>query len=65
MIVVYNFIVDWYSDSELNLYMDKNDFKKYFGKEHTFVISNHSFEIDWILLLSLAEKGNCGGVCYF
>lgn len=41
--------------------MDKDDFKKYLGKEHSYIISNHSYEIDWILLLSLAEKAKCGG----
>ncbi|XP_012275220.1 1-acyl-sn-glycerol-3-phosphate acyltransferase gamma [Orussus abietinus] len=57
------FLTEWWSDSEIVLYIDKEDFKKYYGKEHGYIIMNHSYEIDWLMGWLLCDRigvlGNC------
>lgn len=57
------FITDWYSNSTLKVYMDKEDERKYAGKENVLLMMNHMYEIDWLVGWMLPEKlkvlGNC------
>lgn len=46
----------WWTMTKLTLYADPEDYKKYFGKEHSLCIMNHSCEIDWIVGNSLIDQ---------
>lgn len=57
------FIADWWSNSKLYIYCDEDIRKKYLGKEHTLLLMNHTYDIDWLIGWMLCEKvgvlGNC------
>lgn len=57
------FMAEWWSGSDVILYIDKEDFDKYFGNEHGYLMMNHSYEIDWLIGWILCERvrllGNC------
>ncbi|KAG8041743.1 hypothetical protein G9C98_007047 [Cotesia typhae] len=57
------FMAEWWSGSELTIYIDKNDFDKYYGKEHGYLLMNHSYEIDWLIGWMFCDRikmlGNC------
>ena len=48
--------------------MENEDDFKYIGKEHTIVIMNHKYDIDWLMAWILAERLNMLGAspwfCY-
>lgn len=56
-------LAEWWANVKLLLYIDKEDWEKYFGKEHGYCIMNHSYEIDWLMGWMACEKmrvlGNC------
>lgn len=56
------FIGDWWSGSELSIYMNEDDYKKYYGKEHGFVLMNHCYEVDWIIACMLFDRMKVLGV---
>ncbi|XP_011161524.1 1-acyl-sn-glycerol-3-phosphate acyltransferase gamma [Solenopsis invicta] len=57
------FMAEWWAGSDLILYIDKQDFDKYFGNEHGYLLMNHSYETDWLLGWLLCDRvrllGNC------
>ncbi|XP_055315247.1 1-acyl-sn-glycerol-3-phosphate acyltransferase delta-like isoform X2 [Sitodiplosis mosellana] len=57
------FIADWWSNSKLYIYCDEEVRKKYLGKEHTLLLMNHTYDVDWLIGWMLCEKvgvlGNC------
>ncbi|CAG5099677.1 Similar to AGPAT3: 1-acyl-sn-glycerol-3-phosphate acyltransferase gamma (Homo sapiens) [Cotesia congregata] len=57
------FMAEWWSGTELTIYIDKNDFDKYYGKEHGYLLMNHSYEIDWLIGWMFCDRikmlGNC------
>lgn len=57
------FIADWWSNSKLYVYVDPEIRKKYLGKEHTLLMMNHTYDVDWLIGWMLTEKvgvlGNC------
>lgn len=57
------FLAEWWGDTDLLLYIDKDDFEKYYGKEHGYLIMNHRYETDWLVGWVLCERikllGNC------
>lgn len=55
-------MADWWSGSKLKLYIDKDDFKKYYGKEHGYCVMNHTYEIDWLIGWMLADRVRLLGV---
>lgn len=57
------FMADWWSGVNLKLYIDKEDLKKYYGKEHGYCIMNHTYEIDWLIGWMLADRVHLLGVC--
>ncbi|KAK9879772.1 hypothetical protein WA026_006837 [Henosepilachna vigintioctopunctata] len=61
------FLGEWWSGSKLFLYVDKEDLKKYYGKEHGYLIMNHANEADWLLGWILLERvkvlGNAKAYC--
>ncbi|KAG5897509.1 hypothetical protein JTB14_030007 [Gonioctena quinquepunctata] len=57
------FLGDWWSETRIIFYIDKDEFDKYYGKEHAYCIMNHSYEVDWLIGWMIAERirllGNC------
>ncbi|KAF5306635.1 hypothetical protein FQA39_LY08824 [Lamprigera yunnana] len=57
------FMGDWWSCSEILLYIDKEDYHKYWGKEHAYCVMNHTYEIDWLIGWMFCDRihllGNC------
>ncbi|XP_057318974.1 1-acyl-sn-glycerol-3-phosphate acyltransferase gamma-like [Microplitis mediator] len=57
------FMAEWWSGTDLIIYIDKNDFDKYYGKEHGYLLMNHSYEIDWLMGWMFCDRikmlGNC------
>lgn len=43
------FLVEWWSQSKCQLFVDPDDAKKHFGKEHAILLLNHTYEIDWVM----------------
>lgn len=55
-------VAEWWANVDLQLYIDKDDWNKYFGKEHGYCIMNHSYEIDWLMGWMACEKMGVLGV---
>ncbi|XP_033321426.2 1-acyl-sn-glycerol-3-phosphate acyltransferase gamma [Megalopta genalis] len=57
------FMTDWWSGTRIMMYIDKVEFEKYYGKEHGYLLMNHTYEIDWLIGWSFCERlgtlGNC------
>ncbi|KAK7107388.1 1-acyl-sn-glycerol-3-phosphate acyltransferase delta-like [Littorina saxatilis] len=49
------FLAQWWSGTEVLIYMDDEDMKKV-GKEHVMVMMNHKYDIDWLMAWILAER---------
>lgn len=43
------FLASWWSDSSVVVYTESENFKKYFGREHAYLIMNHTYEVDWLI----------------
>ncbi|ODM93358.1 1-acyl-sn-glycerol-3-phosphate acyltransferase gamma [Orchesella cincta] len=43
------FLVEWWSQSKCQLYIDPKDRDNYLGKEHAILLLNHTYEIDWVM----------------
>lgn len=59
------FMAEWWAGSDLILYIDKDDFDKYFGNEHGYLLMNHSYETDWLIGWLLCDRVRLLGVSYF
>lgn len=57
------FLAEWWSGSDLIIYTDDENFKKYFGREHGYLIMNHTYEVDWLIGWIFCDRvgvlGNC------
>ncbi|XP_071455483.1 1-acyl-sn-glycerol-3-phosphate acyltransferase gamma-like isoform X2 [Hetaerina americana] len=57
------FLCEWWSGSDIKLYINKEEFIKYYGKEHGYLVMNHTYEIDWMVGWMFCERigvlGNC------
>lgn len=53
---------DWWSESRIIFYIDKEEFDKYYGKEHAYCIMNHTYEIDWLIGWMITERIHLLGV---
>lgn len=55
-------IAEWWSGSILKVYISKEDFEKA-GTEHSLLVMNHAYEVDWLFGWMFCEKigvlGNC------
>lgn len=56
------FIAEWWAGVEMVAHIDKNDFDKYYGKEHAYCIMNHTYEVDWLMGWMFCDKIGCLGV---
>lgn len=52
------FMLRYWSTADLKLYIDREVYDKYLGKEHSLCILNHSGELDWIIMSALLDKLN-------
>ncbi|XP_065164418.1 1-acyl-sn-glycerol-3-phosphate acyltransferase delta-like isoform X2 [Atheta coriaria] len=55
------FMLRYWSTADLKLYIDREVYDKYLGKEHSLCILNHSGELDWIIMSALLDKLNILG----
>lgn len=53
---------DWWAGSNIILYMNKNDYDKYWGKEHAYCVMNHTYEIDWLIGWMICDRIHMLGV---
>ncbi|KAF7996303.1 hypothetical protein HCN44_001935 [Aphidius gifuensis] len=57
------FLGEWWSGSTIEIWIKEGDYEKYFGKEHGFLLMNHSYEIDWLAGWIFCDRiqvlGNC------
>ncbi|XP_011311483.1 1-acyl-sn-glycerol-3-phosphate acyltransferase gamma [Fopius arisanus] len=57
------FMAEWWSGTDLIIYIDKEEFEKYYGHEHGYLLMNHTYEIDWLMGWIFCERiknlGNC------
>ncbi|XP_076466406.1 1-acyl-sn-glycerol-3-phosphate acyltransferase delta-like [Babylonia areolata] len=61
----FTFLAQWWSGTEVLIYMDEED-KKLVGKEHVLVMMNHKYDIDWLMAWILSERfGMLGGTKIF
>lgn len=56
---------DWWANVDLTLYIDKDDYDKYWGKEHAYCVMNHTYEIDWLLGWMIADRIRLVGVSIY
>lgn len=43
------FMSEWWSGTELSIYIKKDEYNKFYGAEHGYLLMNHSYEIDWLM----------------
>lgn len=55
-------MAEWWSGTDVVIYIDKNDFEKYYGQEHGYLLMNHSYEIDWLMGWMFCERIRMLGV---
>jgi len=56
----------WWSASDCVIYLDKPEDYHKIGKEHTIVIMNHKYDIDWLMAWIISERlGMLGGTKIF
>ncbi|XP_015513611.1 1-acyl-sn-glycerol-3-phosphate acyltransferase gamma isoform X1 [Neodiprion pinetum] len=57
------FMAEWWSGTDVICYINKEEFDKYYGNEHGYLLMNHSYEIDWLVGWMFCERiqmlGNC------
>lgn len=59
------FMAEWWSGTDVIIYIDKKDFEKYYGNEHGYLLMNHSYEIDWLIGWMFCERIRMLGVSTF
>ncbi|CAH2010613.1 unnamed protein product [Acanthoscelides obtectus] len=57
------FLGDWWSGTNVIFYIDRNDFEKYWGKEHAYCVMNHTYEVDWLIGWMIADRNHLLGNC--
>lgn len=50
------FVYDWFSHSKIKMYISKEDIEYMNSKENSFVIANHRYEPDFLVLYSFYNK---------
>ncbi|XP_063532499.1 1-acyl-sn-glycerol-3-phosphate acyltransferase gamma-like [Cydia strobilella] len=57
------FMSQWWARTKMSVYIKKDEYEKYYGKEHGYLIMNHSCEIDWLMGWHFCDViqvlGNC------
>ena len=55
----------WWSGSDCVIYLDKPEDYDKIGKEHSIVIMNHKYDIDWLMAWIISERLGMLGVRIF
>lgn len=55
------FLADWWAGVKYYYYADQKDYE-YFGKEHSILILNHKYEIDWLTAWAITDRIGILGV---
>jgi len=61
-LVELTFLAQWWAGCECSVYLENADDEKFIGKEHTIVLMNHKYDIDWLMTWLLAERWSMLGV---
>ena len=59
------FLAEWWAGADVQLYTEKENFGKYYGKEHSYLIMNHRFETDWLMGWLFCERVGVLGASIF
>ncbi|KAA0190417.1 hypothetical protein HAZT_HAZT008713 [Hyalella azteca] len=58
------FLAEWWSGSEVRVYTDPED-RKLWGREHSLIIMNHTYEVDWLMGWMVADRCGVLGMLLF
>lgn len=58
-------MLEWWAGGNVEVYIDKDEYEKYYGKEHAYLIMNHSYEVDWLVGWQFCDKIEVLGVSIF
>lgn len=50
------FLSDWWGNVKMTLHARKEDYTQYYGTEHSYLIMNHSWDIDWFFGWILCDR---------
>lgn len=42
-------MTQWWAKTKMSVYIKKDEYDRYYGKEHGYLLMNHRFEIDWLM----------------
>lgn len=56
-------MAQWWSGSDIELFMNEDDFKKYVGKENIVCVVNHKYDTDWLFGWLICQRVGMLGVC--
>jgi lysophosphatidic acid acyltransferase/lysophosphatidylinositol acyltransferase len=54
------FLVDWWSNSEIRMYVDPEVLEE-IGSENAVILANHHYELDWLFGWMVADRAACLG----
>jgi len=54
------FLVDWWSNSEMRMYVDPKVLEE-IGSENAVIVANHHYELDWLFGWMVADRHACLG----
>lgn len=57
------FMSEWWSRTKVSIYIKKDEYDKFYGKEHGYLLMNHKYEVDWLMGWQFCDGigvlGNC------
>lgn len=59
------FLAEWWAGCDIEIYIDRDDFDKFYGKEHGYLIMNHAYDIDWLMGWIFCDRIRVLGVSLF
>lgn len=58
----FTFLGQWWADSKVKVFIENSEDIKMLGKDHTIVLMNHKYEVDWLVTWIMSERlGILGG----
>ena len=58
----FTFLAQWWSGSDLTVFLEDPGMMEYVGKEHVICTMNHKYDIEWLLAWCLTERLRLLGV---
>lgn len=59
------FMGEWWSGTDIIAYIKKDEYEKYYGSEHGYLLMNHTYEIDWLMGWMFCDRIRMLGVIIF